>query len=187
VTAHHQDDALETMCINLIRGTGWRGLAVLGDPSLVRPLLDWSKADIVQYAIDHGLTWRDDATNDSLYYLRNRVRNRIIPALSAAQRQQLTAAWQQQLALAQAIDQESQRYLPQIMDGRRLDRYQITMLPETVAIEVLGVALQRIVGVGLPRPDRWRLLHFVRTAQPHSELQLSHGVVARAAARSITI
>ena len=68
VTAHHQDDLLETIALNIVRGTGWRGLAPMNQPQVLRPLLDIAKAELVSYAIEHGLTWREDQTNDSPRY-----------------------------------------------------------------------------------------------------------------------
>ena len=64
VTAHHQDDVLETMIINHMRGTGWRGVASLrSHPKLMRPLLPMSKAGVIRYALDNQIKWREDPTN----------------------------------------------------------------------------------------------------------------------------
>ncbi|MCL2085958.1 tRNA lysidine(34) synthetase TilS, partial [Candidatus Saccharibacteria bacterium] len=76
-TAHHYDDALETVAINLIRGTGWRGLAVLGDASVRRFFIEfgkWGKKEVLEYARVNNLGWREDSTNADDRYLRNRVR-----------------------------------------------------------------------------------------------------------------
>jgi tRNA(Ile)-lysidine synthase len=82
-TAHNQDDVLETFFINLSRGTGIRGLT--GIPAkaghVIRPLLFASRASIREYAADHELTFREDSSNASDKYLRNRVRHRILPML----------------------------------------------------------------------------------------------------------
>ena len=74
VTAHHADDVIETIAINLLRGTGWRGLAVL-DSDVVRLLTGVKKSEIIDYANDHKLMWHDDSTNFENKYLRNRVRH----------------------------------------------------------------------------------------------------------------
>ena len=72
-TAHHMDDIAETIAINLTRGTGWRGLAVLaGD--VYRPLLGTTKAELRAYAQEHEISWHEDSTNTSDAYLRNRLR-----------------------------------------------------------------------------------------------------------------
>nr|WP_262923164.1 tRNA lysidine(34) synthetase TilS [Arenibacter sp. N53] len=83
VTAHHADDSLETFLINLSRGTGIEGLT--GIPSrtatISRPLIAFSRAEIVAYAEDHDLKWREDASNENTKYLRNNIRHNIIPKL----------------------------------------------------------------------------------------------------------
>ena len=73
VTAHHADDVIESIAINLSRGTGWRGLAVI-DSDVIRPLTDMNKSEILSYARNHNLKWREDSTNSTNVYLRNRIR-----------------------------------------------------------------------------------------------------------------
>jgi tRNA(Ile)-lysidine synthase TilS/MesJ len=66
VTAHHQDDVLETAILNMLRGTGRRGLTSLQNrKNLIRPLLKFSKAAIKNYAKSHKLKWREDSTNEN--------------------------------------------------------------------------------------------------------------------------
>ncbi|MGM0635637.1 MAG: tRNA lysidine(34) synthetase TilS [Bacteroidota bacterium] len=81
LTAHHLDDAAETYLINSIRGTGLRGLT--GIPAkqgkLCRPLLQFSKQDILAYATKNKLNWREDISNASDKYLRNKIRYQILP------------------------------------------------------------------------------------------------------------
>jgi len=75
-TAHHLDDLLESVVINLIRGTFWRGLAPFGNSKIRRPLVDLkiNKTDILRYAGENHLCFRQDPTNYQDDYLRNRVR-----------------------------------------------------------------------------------------------------------------
>ncbi len=82
VTAHHADDELETFFINLMRGTGIKGLS--GIPSgekIFRPLKKIFKDELVDYARANRLTWREDVSNFSGKYLRNRIRKHLIPLL----------------------------------------------------------------------------------------------------------
>ena len=83
LTAHHADDHLETVLINLSRGTGLEGL--MGIPeingSVVRPLLEFSREDIHDYALTQKVLWREDSSNKSTKYLRNNLRHTIIPLL----------------------------------------------------------------------------------------------------------
>lgn len=82
-TAHHADDSLETMLINLIRGTGLAGLTgiPIAGVDMRRPLLDCSRAAIQGYAHEHNLEWREDASNQTDDYLRNRIRHQLTPLL----------------------------------------------------------------------------------------------------------
>lgn len=83
LTAHHADDNLETFLINLSRGTGLNGL--IGIPeindTIVRPLLPFSREQLEQYAQKHDLNWREDSSNASDKYLRNKLRHDVIPQL----------------------------------------------------------------------------------------------------------
>ncbi len=81
--AHHADDSIETFLINLSRGTGLKGLSGIkkmqGD--IVRPLLEFTKKDILEYIEEQGLSYVDDSTNFESVYLRNKFRNQVIPLL----------------------------------------------------------------------------------------------------------
>jgi len=82
-TAHNQDDEIETFFINLSRGTGIRGLTGIPVRSekVIRPLLFASRESIVDYATKHNIRFREDSSNASDEYLRNRVRHQLIPML----------------------------------------------------------------------------------------------------------
>ncbi|MFT5997770.1 MAG: tRNA(Ile)-lysidine synthase [Neolewinella sp.] len=84
LTAHHQDDNLETALINMIRGTGLAGIRGMLPKyhSLTRPLLMFSRAYILLHAQENGITWREDASNSSDAYLRNRIRHHLTPLLA---------------------------------------------------------------------------------------------------------
>ncbi len=83
LTAHHADDNLETFLINLSRGTGIEGLTGIPETNelLVRPLLPFSRKDIEKFAKENALTWREDSSNSSIKYLRNKLRHHVIPEL----------------------------------------------------------------------------------------------------------
>jgi tRNA(Ile)-lysidine synthase len=82
-TAHHADDSFETALLNLVRGTGISGLKGIAPLSgkLIRPLLFASRKQIMDYAMDNHLTWREDRSNKSNNYKRNLLRNEVIPIL----------------------------------------------------------------------------------------------------------
>ena len=81
--AHHADDQLETFFINLLRGAGIRGLKgmQLVNGHIIRPLLDVSRAEILHYAEEHQLQWREDHTNAETQFLRNKIRHELLPAI----------------------------------------------------------------------------------------------------------
>ena len=83
LTAHHADDNLETFLINLSRGTGLDGLT--GIPAqndiVIRPLLPFTRQEIEEYANQNKLVWREDSSNTSDKYLRNKIRHHLIPVL----------------------------------------------------------------------------------------------------------
>ena len=83
LTAHHADDNLETFLINLSRGTGLEGLTGIPqiNGNIVRPLLPFSRQEIEAYAQENKLKWREDSSNASTKYLRNKLRHEVIPAL----------------------------------------------------------------------------------------------------------
>lgn len=81
VVAHHADDIAETVFINYIRGTGIKGLTGIKPikEDVLRPLLSCSRTDILQYIEDNQLGFRTDSTNNSLDYVRNKIRHQVIP------------------------------------------------------------------------------------------------------------
>ncbi|MDO5510037.1 MAG: tRNA lysidine(34) synthetase TilS [Weeksellaceae bacterium] len=82
VTAHHLDDSLETFFINFTRSTGIAGLLGIGEEEKIwRPLLPFTKEDIVQYAVMNKIDWREDQSNAGTAYLRNQIRWNLIPPL----------------------------------------------------------------------------------------------------------
>lgn len=83
LTAHHRDDNLETFLINLSRGTGIEGL--MGIPEIndfyIRPLLPFTRKQILEFALKNEIDWREDSSNRSTKYIRNKLRHDVIPEL----------------------------------------------------------------------------------------------------------
>jgi tRNA(Ile)-lysidine synthase len=84
LTAHHADDNIETLLINIIRGTGIEGIAGIPEENgrIIRPLLPFYKSEIVDYAKAHQIPWREDHSNQSDHYQRNAIRHHVIPELA---------------------------------------------------------------------------------------------------------
>lgn len=171
-TAHHQDDVLETIILNIMRGTGWRGLASLrSTEERYRPLLNVPKATLTRYAIDNQLLWREDSTNQDTRYTRNYIRHVMIPRLTPIQRRQLLRLANYQWKVRADIEQET-GVLHNLMRGEHgLSRYQLIMSPESVALELLRHA----TGAALEPYQLRRLLHFVKTGRQGAILQLGKG------------
>ncbi len=81
VTGHQADDVTETLFINLCRGTGIKGLSGIKavNDDILRPLLPCSRQEILLYLEQHQLGYRNDSSNDSLDFIRNIIRHKIIP------------------------------------------------------------------------------------------------------------
>ncbi|QQQ27530.1 tRNA lysidine(34) synthetase TilS [Chryseobacterium indoltheticum] len=84
VTAHHLNDQLETFIINLSKASGINGLSGIpaNENNILRPLLNFSKDEIYQFAKANNIVFREDLSNKKNDYLRNKIRNEIVPKLS---------------------------------------------------------------------------------------------------------
>lgn len=82
--AHNANDNAETLILNLLRGTGIKGICGMrSHDGILRPLLDTSREQIREWMTEHGQTWREDRTNSESEYKRNRIRNEVFPIFSA--------------------------------------------------------------------------------------------------------
>lgn len=143
ITAHHQDDLLETAILNMLRGTGRRGLHSLRNRSgLIRPLLWVPKIDIVNYARDRDLIWREDSTNNDERYARNYVRQRIMPRLDNAARGKFMDIINQSQLVNDELDQQLVHALHLQPEAHRIDRRWFASLPHSVAREVMATWLR---------------------------------------------
>ena len=126
---HHRDDAVETLLLNLMRGTGAAGLAgipavtPIGVGRAIRPLLGVGRAEIMEYAVLHGIPFREDSSNASTKYLRNRIRNEVLPLLEDVRPGALRAMGRsldilsELVALGQAFTREQERGPVRDADG----------------------------------------------------------------------
>ena len=91
LTAHHADDNLETFLINLSRGSGLDGLTGIPEikGNIVRPLLQFARQDIEDFTQEFKIRWREDKSNASTKYLRNKLRHEVIPILKGINPQML--------------------------------------------------------------------------------------------------
>lgn len=173
VTAHHSDDIIETIAINIHRGTGWRGLAVFDSKTVYRPLLKETKRSLYEYALKYRLEWVEDSTNSSTNYLRNRIRRQIAQYMTGDQKKELLSLRVRQVERKRAIDSELMRLMP--ADGV-YDRYFFTYVDEVVACELLRAAITLKTSQSPLRPQLLRALVAIKTAKPESIFELGGGV-----------
>lgn len=183
-TAHHDDDVVETVAINLSRGTGWRGLAVLNAADVVRPMLGTSKQKIRQYALDHRLEWVEDSTNATPAYLRNRLRHLTERYLDETARSTLQSLRNQQVELKAAIDNEVGCL---VCTDATYDRYFMTQIDVVSAGELLQAIIYGATGVGLTRPQRERALLAIKTAKPGARYECGSGATLRFQPRTFIV
>ncbi|MBI2592102.1 tRNA lysidine(34) synthetase TilS [Candidatus Saccharibacteria bacterium] len=167
ITAHHQDDLIETAFLNILRGTGRLGLSSIRSRRIVRPLLHIPKRQILNYAKKKKLNWREDQSNVNTNYLRNYLRVHIIPKLTAERRTQILQHLDEVAKINQIIDKEIAIISQKVIDGG-MDRKKFALLPTEVGEEVLMDWLRRR---GLAQFDRTtvkRVGTAIKTARPHT-------------------
>jgi len=178
VTAHHLDDVVETAAINMTRGTGWRGVAAMSS-AVQRPLLNQEKTELVAYAKKNHITWREDSTNATDAYLRNRLRRKT-STMGSDQKRELLALRAQQLYLKDEIEAEVHRLAGA---GPEYERYFFTHVSPLVALECL-----RVVTKGrLTRPQLVRVLHAIKVARAGSVFEAGSGVKVHFSTRQFSL
>ncbi len=169
-TAHHLDDQVETFFLRLMRGAGVRGLAAmpverpLGQGSLLRPLLEYSRDQLEAYAREHGLSWVEDPSNDDSGLDRNFLRRQVLPLLGERwpgyRRTVARAAGHMAAAGADLARQLPQLDLCESVLGDPGIRVEaLRGEPEGVAVQMLREWLR---GFGCAAPDQSALAEFLR-------------------------
>lgn len=174
ITAHHQDDLMETAIINLIRGTGWRGLASLeSTDSMLRPLLSTPKSKLLEYAHSPKLEWREDSTNSDQSYLRNYVRHTLVPH-AQTKNPDFKSDMLERIAAIGILKPQIVSELQTLVEADSLQRYDYIMWPESVALEVIYCHLAKLDPDWHPSQlQLQRALYFIKTAQPGKQLEVS--------------
>lgn len=180
VTAHHKDDVLETAIINLVRGTGRRGLTSLKSTDIVkRPLLHVPKNDLRAYAQQHGLQWREDSTNQDPSYLRNHIRHNVVPRLKTADQERLHELIEKQHELNQQIDAIITELLDKHTNKGRLDRKWFVSLPHDVSREVMAGWLRSQNQTSFDKKLLERLVHGAKIHKAGNRVHISRTTVLR--------
>lgn len=187
VTAHHQDDLLETALLAIMRGTGWRGLApFVAQSDVLRPLIDTPKWQLIGYARKQGLTWREDVTNMDEHYMRNYIRHTLMPLLD-----QKSDVWRDEFLQKIRKQQDSRRTMTSLLDSlcksKVLSRYQLIMSPPEVAYELLQHAFRLHTGNSVQRSLADSALLFAKTAKVYKVMELGSHWRLRAELRRIIV
>jgi tRNA(Ile)-lysidine synthetase-like protein len=174
ITAHHQDDLIETSIINILRGTGRRGLSSLKNrDETLRPLLNYPKKELVEYAKQHKLDWREDSTNQDPKYLRNMVRQNIMPKITSKERKKWLNILTNVQEINKKIDKEVDELLRRGLHKNQLvlNRSWFIMLPHKIAKEVVLNLLVRVEVTELDRKSIERITVQIKTLPAGKILQ----------------
>lgn len=172
-TAHHLDDVLESIAINLIRGTGWRGLTPFYGDELVRPFIvaKMRKRDVLKFAGEQNICFRQDPTNYEAAYLRNRVREKMAE-LDETTRADIIELFERQNELRRKIEKLVTELAKQTVVGKNFHKKELILAAdEKVALEVLReICLMH--GYSLTRKQLADFLSAIKTYAPHKRFNL---------------
>lgn len=177
ITAHHQDDSIETAVINLVRGTNRRGLSSLRSTATIkRPLLTFTKTNLINYALKHGLSWREDITNYDENYLRNKIRHQLALASKTSKNQFLTLI-QTEAKLNDEIDSIIDNLINRYIKSKNLNRQWFVALPFVVSKEILArwLSLNNVSNINRKRLEQ--LAANLKTATPGKQLDVNKNEV----------
>lgn len=169
-TAHHLDDLVETIALNIKRGTRWRGLAGMSDQRIWRPLLNRTKSELKDYALERRLEWVEDETNDQYIYSRNRIR-RQLASLPLGAKRRLFDLWERQVNIRERIADEIKG-----QDFPTSSRYFLSNIDSAVAMTLLYDEILEVTGVSLLTSQLERMLMAIKVGRPSSVYQLGGGV-----------
>lgn len=175
--AHTQDDQAETLLLRLLRGAGASGLAGMRPRSgdLLRPLLEVSRAKVLEHLRARGLAWREDPSNADAAHLRNRVRHELLPYLEQRFNPRIREALARTAALladeAAYVRTRGEELVAQIGSRDRgtlvLDRLRLAGAPLAVARAAVRLALERTGGLtGIDRGHVDRVLEVAGSGAP---------------------
>lgn len=144
ITAHHQDDLIETAFINLLRGTGRKGLvAIQNNPKIMRPLLNHQKTDILKHATAQKLKWREDETNSEDSYLRNYLRRHVIKGMNNDQRARILENIDKIAQTDSNIDSLIAKLSQYVSSEQGIDRAGFSSLPLNLGEELITFWLRQ--------------------------------------------
>lgn len=142
--AHNADDNAETLLLNLLRGTGTRGLRGMGDrDGIIRPLLDMPRAGIRDWMLAHGCAWREDSSNAENTPRRNRIRNEVFPVFARINPSFIRTLGEDMRRIA-LTDDIAEAYFRSVREGLTTESGAIR-IPAVLALEHWEYVLWRLV------------------------------------------
>ena len=181
VTAHTEDDQVETIVMRTLRGAGARGLAGLHAPSdVLRPFIHVSRTALEAWVTGRGLEWVDDPSNTDMRFLRNRVRRDLVAAMEHARpalRGELLALAGRAAAWRREMDAIAEACCPSVegVGGGLVVAASSLVGYDAASLAVLWPAIAARVGLALDRRGTRRLGEFTTRSRPGSVMPLSGG------------
>jgi tRNA(Ile)-lysidine synthase len=173
ITAHHQDDVLETAILNLLRGTNRKGLSSLKSvDGIFRPFLHVQKSELKDYARANGLIWREDSTNSDLKYKRNAVRHKVLPKLTPENREVLLHHINRMHEVNREIDDHINALLAKQPGVDVLDRKSFARLPFAISRELVAAWLRKAGVKNLDRKGIYRIAIAGKTYVPGQQIDV---------------
>ena len=167
---------METALINLLRGTNRRGLSSLRSTKTIkRPLLTATKTELIEYALTHNLSWREDITNQNEKYLRNKIRRQLRQA-SEKDKKRFLALIQAEAKVNDNIDKIINNLLSHQVKPKGLARQWFIGLPHIVSKEVLARWLSNNGVSNINRKRIEQLATNLKTAMPGKKLDVNSGL-----------
>jgi len=172
ITAHHQDDYLETIILNILRGTSGRGLAPMrGYRDVVRPMLHMTRREIENYAKRNSVQWREDPTNADTDYLRNYIRMKIMPKIEDSRNEFLTISG----AAGAAFDELDHAIALITPVKETMQRNVLLKYPFSVQKEIIRCWLIRHEVGELSRRDIERVTLATKTLPKNKKIDIKNG------------
>ena len=170
LTAHHAEDQLETWLLKWLRGAHLSGLKGMSrsDPPFIRPLLDFRKNMLSDFLKENGFEWREDASNQDSKYMRNRVRNELLPLLRALSREGIESRIRdldsQSRLLQKELESQYQNWLEKIGPVSELPISVIESESEFLQQEILVRFITRKTGIALSYRQLEKIWTLVRNS-----------------------
>ena len=170
LTAHHSEDQLETWLLKWLRGAHLSGLQGMSrsDPPFIRPLLDFRKNMLSDFLKENGFEWREDASNQDSKYMRNRVRNELLPLLRTLSREGIESRIRdldnQSRLLQKELESQYQIWLEKIGPVSELPISVIESESEFLQQEILVRFITRKTGTALSYRQLEKIWTLVRNS-----------------------